>query len=66
MNNEIITSLDNPMVKEARSLNDKKFRRFHGKFNDPSILHGDDVFPLGLLLRFPLGIVLSLIGYDFC
>ena len=32
MNNEIITSLDNPMVKEARSLNDKKFRRFHGKF----------------------------------
>ena len=32
MNSEIITSLDNPMVKEARSLNDKKFRRFHGKF----------------------------------
>ena len=32
MNGEIITSLDNPMVKEARSLNDKKHRRFHGKF----------------------------------
>lgn len=32
MNSEIITSLDNPMVKEARSLNDKKFRRFYGKF----------------------------------
>lgn len=32
MNNEIITSLDNPMVKEARSLAEKKFRRFHGKF----------------------------------
>lgn len=32
MVNEIITSLDNPMVKEARSLNDKKFRRYHGKF----------------------------------
>ena len=32
MNGEIITSLDNPMVKEARSLNDKKFRKFHGKF----------------------------------
>lgn len=32
MNGEIITSVDNPMVKEARSLNDKKFRRFHGKF----------------------------------
>ena len=32
MNGEIITSLDNPMIKEARSLNDKKFRRFHGKF----------------------------------
>lgn len=32
MNNEIITSLDNPMIKEARSLNDKKFRKFHGKF----------------------------------
>lgn len=29
---EIITSLDNPMVKEARSLLQKKFRRFHGKF----------------------------------
>ena len=28
MNSEIITSLDNPMVKEARSLNDKKFRKF--------------------------------------
>lgn len=32
MVNEIITSLDNPLVKEARSLNDKKARRFHGKF----------------------------------
>ncbi len=32
MNGEIITSLDNGMVKEARSLNDKKHRRFHGKF----------------------------------
>lgn len=32
MNGEIITSLDNPSVKEARSLNDKKARRFHGKF----------------------------------
>lgn len=32
MNGEIITSLDNSMIKEARSLNDKKFRRFHGKF----------------------------------
>lgn len=32
MNSEIITSLDNPMIKEARSLNDKKFRRYHGKF----------------------------------
>ena len=32
MNGEIITSLDNPMVKEARSLNEKKFRRFYGKF----------------------------------
>lgn len=32
MNGEIITSLDNPMIKEARSLNDKKFRRFYGKF----------------------------------
>lgn len=32
MNGEIITSVDNPMVKEARSLNDKKHRRFHGKF----------------------------------
>ncbi len=32
MNGEIISSTDNPMIKEARSLNDKKFRRFHGKF----------------------------------
>ena len=32
MESEIITSLDNASVKEARSLNDKKFRRFHGKF----------------------------------
>ena len=32
MNGEIITSLDNKVVKEARSLNDKKHRRFHGKF----------------------------------
>ena len=32
MKGEIITSLDNSMIKEARSLNDKKFRRFHGKF----------------------------------
>ncbi len=32
MNGEIISSLDNPMIKEARSLNDKKFRRFYGKF----------------------------------
>ena len=32
MVSEIITSLDNPMVKEARSLNDKKFRRYYGKF----------------------------------
>lgn len=32
MENEIITSLDNANVKEARSLNDKKFRRYHGKF----------------------------------
>lgn len=32
MNGEIITSLDNKVIKEARSLNDKKFRRFHGKF----------------------------------
>lgn len=32
MNGEIITSLDNPSIKEARSLNDKKARRFHGKF----------------------------------
>lgn len=32
MNKEVITSLDNAIVKEARSLNDKKFRRFHGKF----------------------------------
>ena len=32
MNVEIISSIDNKMIKEARSLNDKKFRRFHGKF----------------------------------
>lgn len=32
MDGEIITSLDNPMIKEARSLSEKKFRRFHGKF----------------------------------
>ena len=32
MVNEIISSLDNQMVKEARSLNDKKFRRYYGKF----------------------------------
>lgn len=32
MDSEIITSIDNASVKEARSLNDKKFRRFHGKF----------------------------------
>ena len=32
MNGEIITSLDNKVIKEARSLNDKKHRRFHGKF----------------------------------
>ena len=32
MESEIITSLDNANVKEARSLNDKKHRRFHGKF----------------------------------
>lgn len=29
---DIITSLDNASVKEARSLNDKKYRRFYGKF----------------------------------
>ncbi len=29
---DIISSVDNKMIKEARSLNDKKFRRFHGKF----------------------------------
>jgi TrmH family RNA methyltransferase len=29
---DIITSIDNAMVKEARSLNDKKFRRYYGKF----------------------------------
>ena len=29
---EVISSLDNQMVKQARSLNDKKFRRYHGKF----------------------------------
>lgn len=28
----IISSVDNKMIKEARSLNDKKYRRFHGKF----------------------------------
>lgn len=32
MNGEIITSPQNPMIKEAKSLSDKKFRRFHGKF----------------------------------
>ena len=32
MEGEVITSLDNANVKEARSLNDKKHRRFHGKF----------------------------------
>ncbi len=32
MVSEIITSLDNPMIKEARKLSDKKFRRFYGKF----------------------------------
>ena len=32
MNNEVIVSLDNPLVKEARSLNDKKFRKNLGKF----------------------------------
>ena len=32
MKGEIITSIDNAMVKEARSLNDKKHRRFHAKF----------------------------------
>lgn len=32
MNGEILTSVDNKIVKEARSLNEKKFRRFHGKF----------------------------------
>ena len=32
MKGEIITSVDNAMVKEARSLNDKKHRRFHAKF----------------------------------
>ena len=32
MKGEIISSLDNKMIKEARSLNDKKFRKFHGKF----------------------------------
>lgn len=29
---DIITSLDNASVKEARSLHDKKFRRYYGKF----------------------------------
>lgn len=32
MQGEIITSLDNPSVKEARSLLSKKYRRFYGKF----------------------------------
>lgn len=32
MKGEIITSLDNPIVKEARSLLEKKYRRFYGKF----------------------------------
>lgn len=32
MNGEIITSLENPMVKEAKSLLEKKYRRFYGKF----------------------------------
>lgn len=32
MKTEIITSLDNQMIKEARSLLEKKYRRFHGKF----------------------------------
>ena len=32
MKGEIITSLDNSMIKEARSLQEKKYRRFHGKF----------------------------------
>ena len=32
MKGEIIISLDNSMVKEARSLSEKKYRRFHGKF----------------------------------
>lgn len=32
MKEEIISSLDNKMIKEARSLNDKKFRRNLGKF----------------------------------
>ena len=32
MENEIITSLDNVSVKEARSLQNKKFRRYYGKF----------------------------------
>ena len=32
MKGEIITSLDNAMIKEARSLQEKKYRRFHGKF----------------------------------
>ena len=29
---EVISSVDNKMIKEARSLNDKKFRRNLGKF----------------------------------
>jgi len=32
MKGEIITSLENSMIKEARSLTEKKYRRFHGKF----------------------------------
>lgn len=32
MKGEIITSLDNEMVKKARSLLEKKYRRFHGMF----------------------------------
>lgn len=32
MNGEIITSLDNSLVKFARSLNDKKYRKQNGKF----------------------------------
>lgn len=32
MKGEIITSLENSMIKEARSLSEKKYRRFYGKF----------------------------------